>query len=62
VVTQPARNLSFTALLDRIRFLIHDHDSKFSAPSIRVFRSESINVIHTAGVHTARAPSTRPAG
>jgi putative transposase len=30
-VLQQARNLSFTGVFDRIRFLIHDRDSKFTA-------------------------------
>ena len=30
-VTQQARNLSFTGLFERARFLIHDRDSKFAA-------------------------------
>jgi putative transposase len=30
-VTQQARNLSFTGVFERMRFLIHDHDSKFAA-------------------------------
>src|ERR687888_250114 len=46
-VTQQARNLSFTGLFDRMRFLIHDRDSKFTAPFDEVFRSEGIEVIHT---------------
>jgi hypothetical protein len=46
-VTQQARNLSFTGLFDRMRFLIHDRDSKFSAAFDEVFRSEAIKVIHT---------------
>jgi hypothetical protein len=48
-VTQQARNrnLSFTGLLERSRFLIHDRDSKFSAAFDDVFRSEGITVIHT---------------
>jgi putative transposase len=29
-VTQQVRNLSFTGLFERMRFLIHDRDSKFS--------------------------------
>src|SRR6266498_3435527 len=29
-VTQQARNLSFTGVFERMRFLIHDRDSKFS--------------------------------
>jgi transposase InsO family protein len=46
-VTQQARNLSFTDLFERVRFLIHDRDSKFSGAFDEVFRSEGIKVIHT---------------
>ncbi len=46
-VLQQARNLSFTGLFERIRFLIHDRDSKFTASFDEVFRSEGIAVIHT---------------
>jgi putative transposase len=46
-VTQQARNLSFTGLFERMRFLIHDRDSKFSAAFDEIFRSEGINVIQT---------------
>jgi putative transposase len=46
-VTQQARNLSFTDLFDRTRFLIHDRDNKFSAAFDDVFRSEDLAVIHT---------------
>jgi putative transposase len=46
-VTQQARNLSFTGIFERVRFLIHDRDSKFSGAFDEVFRSEAINVIHT---------------
>jgi putative transposase len=46
-VTQQARNLIFTGLLGRTRFLIHDRDSKFSGAFDEVFRSEGINVIRT---------------
>jgi putative transposase len=46
-VTQQARNLSFTGIFERIRFLIHDRDSKFSGTFDEVFRSEGIDVIHT---------------
>jgi hypothetical protein len=45
-VTQQARNLSFTGLFERMRFLIHDRDSKFNGTFDEVFRSEGINVIH----------------
>ena len=38
-VTQRARNLSFTGLFERMHFLIHDRDSKFSAAFDEVFRS-----------------------
>jgi len=46
-VTQQARNLSFTDIFERMRFLIHDRDSKFAAAFDEVFRSEGIQVIHT---------------
>jgi putative transposase len=46
-VTQQARNLGFSRLLERVRFLIHDGDSKFSTAFDEVFRSEGIKVIHT---------------
>jgi len=46
-VTQQARNLSFRGVFDRMRFLIHDRDSKFSSAFDEIFRSEGIRVIHT---------------
>lgn len=46
-VAQQARNLSFTCLFERTKFLIHDRDSKFGASFDEVFRSEGIKVIHT---------------
>jgi putative transposase len=46
-VVQKARNLSFTDLFVRMRFLIHDRDSKFTAAFDEVFRSEGISVVHT---------------
>jgi transposase InsO family protein len=46
-ITQQARNLSFTGILERTRFLIHDRDGKFSAAFEEVFRSEGIRVIRT---------------
>jgi putative transposase len=46
-VVQQARNLSFTNVLERTRFLIHDRDSKFTAAFDDVFRGEGITVIHT---------------
>jgi len=53
-VTQQARNLSFTGRLNRMRFLVHDRDSKFAAAFDEVFGSEGIKVIHTP----IRAPQT----
>jgi putative transposase len=44
---QQAHNLSFTNVLERMRFLIHDRDSKFTAAFDELFRSEGIEVIHT---------------
>ncbi len=46
-VTQQARNLSFTGVFERMRFLIHDRDSKFSAAFDEIFHSEGITVIET---------------
>jgi putative transposase len=46
-VVQQARNLSFTGLFERMRFLIHDRDGKFTAAFDEVFRSEGITPIHT---------------
>jgi putative transposase len=46
-LTQQARDLSFTGLFERVRFLIHDRDSKFAAAFDEVFRSEGIKVTHT---------------
>jgi len=46
-VVQQARNLSFTNVLERTRFLIHDRDSKFTAAFDELFRSEGIRVIRT---------------
>ena len=46
-VVQQARNLSVTGLLERMCFLIHDRDSKFTASFDEVFRSEGVNVIQT---------------
>jgi putative transposase len=46
-VLQQARNLGFTDVIERMRFLIHDRDSKFTAAFDEVFRSEGIKVIHT---------------
>jgi putative transposase len=40
-VVQQARNPSVTNLFERMRFLIHDRDSKFTAAFDEVFRSEA---------------------
>ena len=58
-VTQQARNLSFTLLFDRMRFLIHDRDSKFTAAFDEVFRSEGITVIETP-IHGPQAKTPTP--
>jgi putative transposase len=46
-VVQQARNLGFTDLFERMRFLIHDRDCKFTSAFDEVFRSEGIRVVHT---------------
>jgi putative transposase len=46
-VTQQARNLSFTEVFERMRFLILDRDTKFTASFEEIFRSEGIRIIHT---------------
>jgi putative transposase len=46
-VTQQVRNLGFSGVFERTRFLIHDRDSKFIAAFDEVFRSEGIRVIRT---------------
>ena len=46
-VTQQARNLSFTGLLERTRFLIRDRDSKYCGPFDEVFRSEGVRIVKT---------------
>jgi hypothetical protein len=46
-VTQQARNLSFTGLLERTRFLIRDRDSKYTSPFDEVFRTEGIRIVKT---------------
>jgi putative transposase len=47
LVTQQARNLSFTGVFERMRFLIHDRDSRFSAAFDQVFRGDAFRVIRT---------------
>jgi hypothetical protein len=46
-VTQQARKLSFSRVVERTRILIHDRDGKFSASFGEVFRSEAIKGIYT---------------
>jgi putative transposase len=46
-ITQQARNLSCTGLLERTRFLIRDRDAKYSGPFDEVFRSEAVRIIKT---------------
>jgi putative transposase len=46
-LTQQARNVNLTGLLDQTRFLIRDRDNKFSGSFDEVFRSEGITVIQT---------------
>ncbi len=46
-MTQQARNFSFGGVFERMRFLIHDRDSKFTASFEEIFRSEGIRIIHT---------------
>ena len=46
-VTQQARNLGLTGLLERTRFLIRDRDSKYTGPFDEVFRSEGIRIVKT---------------
>jgi transposase InsO family protein len=46
-VTQQARNLGFTGVFERTKFLIHDRDGKFNASFDEIFRSERIKVILT---------------
>jgi putative transposase len=46
-VTQQARNLAIDARLEHVRFLIHDRDSKFTAPFDEVFRTEGVQVIRS---------------
>ena len=58
-VTQQARNLSFTGLLERTRFLIRDRDSKYSGPFDEAFRSEQIRILQTPGPGCADQARTR---
>jgi putative transposase len=46
-VTQQSRNLVWQLEGSPIRFVIHDHDAKYSGPSDAVFRAEGLRVIKT---------------
>lgn len=46
-VTQQSRNLVWQLEGSPIRFLIHDHDAKFTGPSDAVLRADGIRVIKT---------------
>ncbi len=56
-VVQQARNLSFTGMFERMRFLIHDRDSKFTTSFDEVFRSEGVRVVHTPFARPRRTPT-----
>lgn len=44
---QQARNLAIDQRLERVRFLVHDRDGKFSGPFDALIRSEGVRVIKT---------------
>jgi transposase InsO family protein len=44
---QQARNLGFSGLFERMRFLIHDRDTKFTTSFDEVFSREGVRVVHT---------------
>jgi putative transposase len=46
-VSQQARNLAVENTLEKVRFLLHDRDAKFSGPFDEVIRSERVRVIKT---------------
>jgi putative transposase len=41
------QGLVVTGVFERMRFLIHDRDSKFTSSFEEIFRSEGIRIIHT---------------
>jgi putative transposase len=44
---QQARNLAIEERLEKVRFLLHDRDAKFSGPFDEIIRSEGVRVIKT---------------
>jgi len=46
-MSQQARNLAIEERLERVRFLLHDRDAKFSGPFDQIMRSEGVRVIKT---------------
>jgi putative transposase len=46
-VTQQARNLAIDGWTEKVRFLLHDRDSKYSGPFDEAFRTEGVDVIRT---------------
>jgi putative transposase len=55
-VTQQARNLSFTGLFERTRFLIHNRDSKFSAASTKCSAAKASRRSTRRSDHHRRTP------
>jgi len=56
-VLQQARNLSFTGLFERMRFLIHDRDSKFTARSMRCSAARGSESFTRPSAHHRRMPT-----
>ena len=46
-VTQRARNLALDERLEKVRYLLHDRDAKFSGPFDEMMRSEGVRVVKT---------------
>jgi len=46
-VSQQARSLAIEERLEKMRFLLHDRDAKFSGPFDEILRSEGVRVIKT---------------
>ncbi len=46
-ISQQARNLAIEDRLEKVRFLLHDRDVKFSGPFDEIIRSEGVRVIKT---------------